>query len=115
MKTLQRLAKLALETFGTKGQWDWMNEFPIQITSAIIQQQWAMKIENIICINDNLQRIAALESLKNSLNDHLQNLQAQLRTSANQFARQAIENLIKVINYQRDMTNELIENKTEDP
>lgn len=108
VKTLKRMAKAAMESSITKKLSQWMAECPVQIALVVVQQQWAAKIEQIFDTNDQ-QKIAMLKLLRSSMTAELENLQVKLRLLNNPFDRQTWENVIKLLIYQRDTTNALIE------
>lgn len=77
-----------------------------------MQQQWANAIENIFYTNaDNASQLKALNKLEVKLNEQSQELQKMIRNDADTLTRIMMGNLIKVLIYNRDIINGLIENK----
>lgn len=115
-KTLKRFVKMALESFAIKNRMRWITAYPAQIVLAVIQQQWAKEIENILTEpNVIVNKSSALKLIESKVHEQMHALQEILWTEMGTSTRNSVGNIIRALIYARDITGALIADNVQNP
>lgn len=111
-KTLKRFVKMALESFAAKNRMKWITAYPAQIVLAVMQQQWAKEIENILS-EPNVNKSSDLKCIESKVHEQMHELQKILWTEIGTSTRNSVGNIIRALIYARDITAALIAHKVQ--
>jgi dynein heavy chain len=108
---LKRCMKQGMQTYAIIDRVKWLRDNPSQISLTVSQQQWAMRIHEILdSKNKHAKKLKSMKEFEGELGQNLSNLAAIARTKISPLLRKVLCALITVDVHAKDSVSSLLAN-----